>query len=178
MSDVLVKEAHGLARRVGGDETVAEAIDEQQDGAPRALRNGPSVSRHVLAGVRGARKADRDAGAHHRRRRRCGPETREHRRALTDGREHLEASRPTANRSKPRPRTARGGESIPQRALDVRDALAAVDSDDLEPAHASVTQRSDEDLTGAAVLEDVRADLSHHERDISSAGRVEAESFR
>src|SRR5262249_49243730 len=33
-------------------------------------------------------------------------------------------------------------------------------------------------LTGAAVLEDIRADLGHHERDISGAGRVEAESFR
>src|SRR5262249_58127475 len=65
-----------------------------------------------------------------------------------------------------------------QRALDVRDALAAIDSDDLDPRHTIATERRDENLAGAAVLEDVRADLGHHERDVAGARRVEAESFR
>src|SRR5262249_61202373 len=39
-------------------------------------------------------------------------------------------------------------------------------------------ERRDENWAGAAVLEAVRADLGHHERDVAGALRVEAESFR
>jgi len=59
----------------------------------------------------------------------------------------------------------------------VRDALAAVEPDDLHALDVAPAHGVEEHLTAAAVLEDVRADLGDDERDVAGGGGIEPQPF-